>query len=257
MRRQIIGGNWKLNKTVPQSIGLAKGIKENLSEYETEVVVCPVFTALSEVNEVIKDSPIQLGAQDVYWEPEGAFTGEVSPKMLKDVGCDYVIVGHSERRQYFNETNETVNKKLKASLDWGLKVIICVGETLEERKAGNAFDVVGEHLKEGLKDLDVESIEKKLVVAYEPVWAIGTGESATAEQAQEMHKFTREVLANIFDGGTSDKIRIQYGGSVKPHNAKKLLTMSDIDGSLVGGASLKPDSFSEIIKISNRLYAKK
>lgn len=248
MRRVIIAGNWKMNKNIAESIDLANSIKRSLYDIgEVEIVICPPFVSLSDVHDVVLDSNIGLGAQDVYWEKEGAFTGEVSCGMLKSAGCEYVIIGHSERRQFFAETNETVNKKVKAALKDGLKPIVCVGEKLDERKSGKAFDVVKDHVKNSLAGISKEDM-KKVVIAYEPVWAIGTGVNATKEQAQEIHKYIRGLLKEMFDEETARSIRIQYGGSVKPENIKELISQEDVDGALVGGASLKADSFSAIVK---------
>jgi triosephosphate isomerase (TIM) len=206
-----------------------------------------VFTALSDAHELLIDSNITLGAQDLYWEQEGAFTGEVSAGMLKDAGCDYVIIGHSERRQFFHETNETVNKKAKAALLSGLKPIVCVGESLDEREKGITFDVVKDHIKGSLAGLSKAEI-KDTVIAYEPVWAIGTGRTATPDQAQEVHHYIRGLIKEMFGDEVSSGMRIQYGGSVKPDNIEELMAKEDLDGALVGGASLKIDSFSAIVK---------
>ncbi|MFC1807601.1 triose-phosphate isomerase [Candidatus Omnitrophota bacterium] len=248
MRRNIIAGNWKLNKTINEAVDLVNGLKRELSDVsEVDIVVCPVYTALSDVNEILIDSHIKFGAQNVYWEESGAFTGEVSPGMLRDVGCTYVVIGHSERRQFFSETNETVNKKLKASLAAGLIPIVCVGENLEERESEKTFDVVKYHIEGSLADLTPDEM-KSVVIAYEPVWAIGTGKTATPEQAQEVHQYIRKLLNDIFGKERADSTRIQYGGSVKPDNIKELINKEDVDGALVGGASLKIDSFSQIVK---------
>jgi len=250
MRKVIIAGNWKLNKTIKESIELVNLLKRSLSDIdEVEVVVCPPFTSLSDVHELIMDTNIKLGAQDVYWEKEGAFTGEVSASMLKDAGCEYVIIGHSERRQYFGETNETVNKKAKAVLKEGLKPIVCVGEKLEERKSGKAFDVVKDHVQNSLAGIPASDM-LKTVIAYEPVWAIGTGVNATKEQAEEIHKYIRGLLEKMYNKEVASSVRIQYGGSVKPENIKELISEEDVDGALVGGASLKADSFTQIVKNS-------
>ncbi len=254
MRKPIIAGNWKLNKAISEAVELVNGIKERVAGVDIDVIVGPVFTALSEVKKNIEGSNIQLSAQDVYWEEGGAFTGEVAPGMLKDVGCDYTIIGHSERRQYFNETNETVNKKIRASLKAGLKIMMCIGEKLEEREAGNTFDVVKDHLSGGLQDIAAENVKESIVIAYEPVWAIGTGKTATPDQAQEVHRFIRGLLTEIYDEDTSETVRIQYGGSVKPENIKDLISMPDIDGGLIGGASLKADSFSQIVNTADKIY---
>lgn len=237
-------------KTISEAIELANGLKRelfNLSADEIEIVLCPVFTALSEVSEVVTGSNIGVGAQDMYWESEGAYTGEISPVMIKDAGCRYVIIGHSERRQYFSETNESVNKKLKAALKHGLTPVVCVGETLSERERGDTFKVLEDHVKNGLAQISQEDMAK-IVIAYEPVWAIGTGKTATPEQAQEAHHYIRDLLVKLFDKETAEQVRIQYGGSVKPENIVELMRQPDVDGGLVGGASLKVDSFSQIVK---------
>jgi triosephosphate isomerase len=252
MRKVIIAGNWKMNKNLQESIDLANSIKKELgSGKDIEMVLCPPFTSLAAVAGIIKGTNIKLGAQDCYWEKEGAFTGEVSVGMLKSVGCAYCIVGHSERRQFFGETNLTVNKKAKALLREGLQPIVCVGEKLEERKANKAFDVVKDHVVNSLAGLSKEDI-LKTVIAYEPVWAIGTGVNATKEQAEEMHKYIRGLLKEMYDAQTADSVRIQYGGSVKPDNTKELISQPNVDGALVGGASLKGDSFSQIVKNSTK-----
>lgn len=250
MRKTIIAGNWKLFKTIKEAIELSNGLKRELFKLDSQgidVVLCPVFTALSEVSEVVLESNIALGAQDLYWQDEGAFTGEVSGKMLKDAGCAFVIIGHSERRQFFNETNETVNKKIKAALSNGLTPIVCVGEMLNEREAGKTFDVLADHIQNGLKGLTSEEI-LKIVIAYEPVWAIGTGKTASPAQAQEAHKYIRGLLVKLYDEDIASQIRIQYGGSVKPENITELMKQPDIDGALVGGASLTVVSFADIVK---------
>ena len=237
-------------KTIGQAIELANGLKRELFKLDSQdidIVICPVFTALSETAEVVANSNIKLGAQDVYWQEEGAFTGEVSAAMLKDAGCDYVIIGHSERRQYFAETNEAVNKKVKAALKADLTPIICVGETLAEREKNKTFAVLDDHVKNGLLDLSQEDI-KKCVIAYEPVWAIGTGKTATAGQAEEAQKYIRDLLVKMYNKEIAHTVRIQYGGSVKPENITELMGQPDVDGALVGGASLKLDSFTEIVK---------
>ncbi|HPT39634.1 MAG TPA: triose-phosphate isomerase [Candidatus Omnitrophota bacterium] len=249
MRKPIIAGNWKMYKTINEAIDLANGLKRQLFKLDfasVEVVLCPVFTALSEVAEILNETDIGLGAQDVYWQEEGAFTGEVSPVMLKDAGCQYVIIGHSERRQFFGETNETVNLKIKASLKQGLTPIICVGENLQEREANNTFKVIQNHIQGSLAGISAQDI-LKVVIAYEPVWAIGTGKTASPDQAQEVHKYIRGLLKEMFGEEAAQSIRIQYGGSVKPENIAELIGKPDVDGALVGGASLKVDSFSAIV----------
>jgi triosephosphate isomerase len=250
MRKTIIAGNWKMYKTIKEAIELSNGIKRELFKLDSQgidIVLCPPFTALSEVAEVIAESDIALGAQNLYWKDEGAFTGEVSPKMLKETGCAFVIIGHSERRQFFGETNETVNKKIKAALASELTPIVCVGETLKEREAKETFDVLEDHVHNGLDGLNKEDL-LKIVIAYEPVWAIGTGKTATPEQAQEVHRYIRDLLGRLYDKETALQIRIQYGGSVKPENISALMQQPDIDGALVGGASLQVASFAEIVK---------
>ena len=248
MRKIIIAGNWKLNKTIAEAVELASGIKKEADGItNVDIVVCPVFTALSEVSKVVGGSNVGLGAQDLYWEDSGAFTGEISSPFLKDAGCQYVIIGHSERRQYFGETNETVNNKVKAALAAGLIPIVCVGENLEQREADKAFDVVKDHIENSLKGFSADEM-KKIIVAYEPVWAIGTGKTASPEQAQEIHAFIRGLLKEMHNDSVAESMRIQYGGSVKPENAKELMGQKDIDGALVGGAALKVDSFLGIIK---------
>lgn len=222
-----------------------KGRVQNVTN--VEIVVCPPFISLQTVKDVLAGSNIGLGAQNVFWEKNGAFTGEVSAPMLKSVGCAYVIIGHSERRTYFSETDSTVNKRIFASLTEGLKPIVCVGETLEEREAGKTFDVIKRQITGGLANLSTEQMVP-VVIAYEPVWAIGTGKTATPAQAQEVHAFIRQLLKELFGQATADATRLQYGGSVKPENAAELMSQPDIDGALVGGASLKAETFEKIIK---------
>lgn len=250
MRKVIIAGNWKMNKTILEAIELVNGLKRELSEIENiDIVVIPPYTALSEISDMLSGSNIELGAQDVHWEEKGAFTGEVSPIMLKDLGIKYVIIGHSERRTYFGETNETVNKKVKSSIKGGLSPIMCVGECLEERESGKTFDVIKNHVEGGLKGISKEDI-LKIVIAYEPVWAIGTGRTATPEQAEETHKYIRELLRRMYDESIAEDLRIQYGGSVRPDNIKDLISQEDIDGALVGGASLEIEQFVPIVRES-------
>lgn len=235
-------------KTQEEAFQLASSLKQGLSDINSvKVVLCPPFTALASVNEAIQGSHILLGAQNMHWEKEGAYTGEVSPEMLLTIGCQYVIIGHSERRQYFFETNQTVNLKVKSALGSGLIPIICVGEKLEEREANKTEQVIEDHVKGAFKDLTAD-LAKKCVIAYEPIWAIGTGKTATPNQANEVHIFIRELLASMFDQECAEQINVLYGGSVKPENSKELLEMSDIDGALVGGASLNADSFEKIVR---------
>ena len=248
MRRLIIAGNWKLNNSISEALDLVNCLKEKVySVSEVDIVVCPVFTAVNPVAEALKGSNIRVGGQDIFWEDKGAFTGEVSGSFLKDAGADYVIIGHSERRQYFCETDEWVNKKLNAALRVGLKPIVCVGESLEERESDKTFAVIERQLKGGFEGISPKDM-KDCVIAYEPVWAIGTGKTASPEQAQEVHSFIREQIAVMFGKEISQELRIQYGGSVKPSNAEELLSQEDIDGALVGGASLRADDFARIIK---------
>ncbi len=248
MREPIIAGNWKMYKTAPESIVLANAIKRDLFDIDNvEIVLCPPFTSLTDVKDITGDTNISFGAQNMFWAEEGAFTGEISPKMLKALGCKYVIIGHSERRAYFGETNETVNKKVKSALKHGLLPIMCVGEKLEEREAGSAFDVVRDHVENGLLDVGEKEI-LNITFAYEPVWAIGTGKNATPEEAEEIHKFIRGLLSKKYGKEISENLRIQYGGSVKPDNIESLIKQKDIDGALIGGASLNPESFVEIVK---------
>jgi len=250
MRKIIIAGNWKLNKTPLEAIDLVNELKREVGDVtEVDVVVCPPFTALGDVRDALTESNIGVGAQNVYWEDSGAFTGEVSAPMIKALNVEYVIIGHSERRQFFGETDETVNKRIKASLAQGLKPIVCVGEVLEQREAGKAFDVIKTQCEGSLAGLSVEEMGK-LIIAYEPVWAIGTGKTATPDQAQEIHQFIRKQLSQMYDDDLANSVRIQYGGSVKPDNTKDLMSQPDIDGALVGGASLKSEPFSQIVRNS-------
>lgn len=252
MRKPIMAGNWKMHKTVGEAVDFVTRLQEELGDWErTEVVVAPPFVALAPVAERLDGNTIALAAQDCFWEEEGAYTGEVSAPMLRGVGCRYVIIGHSERRAYFSETDETVNKKVKAVLSHDLYPIICVGESLEERERGDTFTIVERQVKEGLKGLD-EAAVQKIVVAYEPLWAIGTGKTATPEQAQEMHAFIRGLFTALFNPEGAQVIRIQYGGSVKPDNVDELMAQPDIDGALVGGASLAVDSFARIVRFEMR-----
>lgn len=233
--------------TVPEARELVGGILPTCSNKSSvEVVLGPPFTALSAVAEMVRGTGIGLAAQNVHYEPKGAYTGEVSAAMLKDAGCTHVIIGHSERRQYFGETDETVNRKLAAVLPAGMTPIVCVGETLIEREAGNAFSVIEAQLAGGLRDIGPKQMEKT-VIAYEPVWAIGTGKTATPEQAQEVHAFIRGFIKKLHGEAIASAVRILYGGSVKPDNVRELMSMADIDGALVGGAALKADSFSALV----------
>ncbi len=246
MRTPIIAGNWKMYKTTGEAIALLNELKPLVRDIKgVEIVVAPVFTVLNSVKEMLVGSPIKLSAQDCYWEKEGAYTGEVSPQMLVDVGCSHVIIGHSERRQYFGEIDDSVNKKLKAAVQAGLKVIFCIGETLVERESGKTWDILAQQINGGLADFH-QDLLVHVIIAYEPVWAIGTGKTASEEQAQEAHAFIRNVIKDLYSSPTSESIRILYGGSVKPENIKGLMAQKDIDGALVGGASLKAESFAAI-----------
>ncbi len=252
MRKAIIAGNWKMNKCSEEAVELASKIKEELAGIsDVEIVIAPVSTCLKEVSKVIKGSNIALGGQNIHWEASGAFTGEISAEMLKDAGCSYVIIGHSERRTYFGETNRTVNKKISAALKAGLKPILCVGETLDEREKSRTFEVVSSQMIDGLMGFDAATV-RDIVIAYEPVWAIGTGKTATAEQANEVHTFIRTSISEIYSEGTAEGLRIQYGGSANPGNAAQLMSQENIDGLLVGGASLKWESFSQMVKDSRK-----
>lgn len=247
-RKPFIAGNWKMNTTPAEAKALAEGVVGQLKGFDAaDVALCPPFVCLETVRGVVQGSPVLLGGQNVHWEASGAFTGEVSPAMLKAVGCQVAIVGHSERRQFFGETDESVRKRLGAALAAGLQAIVCVGETLAEREGGQTKAVVERQVRAALEGLEPAAAER-LTVAYEPVWAIGTGKVATPAQAQEVHAQIRGLLTQRFGGGAAGAIRIQYGGSVKPDNAKELLGQPDIDGALVGGASLKAGDFVAIVK---------
>lgn len=247
-RTKFIAGNWKMNTTLDEARTLAKDIVDAAGKVsDVDIAVCPPYVSLSAVGEALRGSSIRLGAQDVHWEVKGAYTGKISCAMLKSAGVTYVIVGHSEQRTYFNETDETVNKKTKAVLAAGLLPIICVGETLAERKAGKLTEVVERQVKGAFAGI-AKPDALKCTIAYEPVWAIGTGEVATPQQANEAHQFIRKVLVSLYDKAAADAVRIQYGGSMKPDNAKELLALSDVDGGLIGGAALKAQDFFRIIK---------
>lgn len=246
-RVPLIAGNWKMFKTCNEAVDAAKQLVNLVSDVENiDIMIAPPFTALPIVSEVIRDTRIDLGAQNLFWEKEGAFTGEISAPMLISAGCQYVIVGHSERRQYFGETDETVNRKIKAASTTGLIPILCVGETETQRDDQKTFSVLDKQVTKGLEGLTLDE-HHSLVIAYEPVWAIGTGKTATPDQVQEVHAFLRDLLEKQFGNMHANATRILYGGSVKPDNASELMALPDIDGALVGGASLKPDSFAKII----------
>ena len=247
-RRPLIAGNWKMFKTCSEAVETAKLLVTLVSaDVDVDVMIAPPFTALAQVSDVVKGTCISLGAQNLYSEPEGAYTGEISPSMLVSAGCRYVIIGHSERRQYFGETDESVNKKIKSSINHGLIPIMCVGESEKEREFNETFSVLDKQVKNGLEGFSHDDL-KTLVIAYEPVWAIGTGKTATADQAQEVHKFLRTMLETNFGNMLAKSMRILYGGSVKPNNIEELMSMPDVDGALVGGASLDPEKFSKIVQ---------
>lgn len=248
--KKLIAGNWKMNLDIPESINLMNQLCAELNDFDYEkadVLVCPNFTSLYSVHQIINNTPIQLGAQNIYFEKDGAYTGETSALMIKSAGCSHVIIGHSERRKFFHETDEIVNRKLQKAFEYELKPILCVGESLEERESGKQFEIVKTQLENSLKDFDLNQL-LDTAIAYEPVWAIGTGRNATAEQAQEMHKFIREdVLENLI-ASDAKKVRILYGGSLNEKVAEEILSQPDINGGLIGGASLNFDSFTKIIR---------
>ncbi len=254
MRKPIVGGNWKMNRGTPEEskemleklIPLVKGIDK------VDIVIMPPFTALTSVYKIIKSTNIKLGAQNMYYEEKGAFTGEISPSFLKEIGVEYVILGHSERRDIFKESDALINKKLRKALSMDLKPIVCIGEHLEEREAGKTKERIQFQMNETFKDINKDQI-KKTVIAYEPIWAIGTGKTATPEQAEEIHIFIRELLSQKYNEETANYVRIQYGGSIKPDNAEDLFNKENIDGGLVGGSSLQADSLVLIIKAANNI----
>ncbi len=247
-RRPIIAGNWKMNNTKAETTELLTALKPLVADAAAEVVVCVPYTAIDTAASIIKGSNIKLGAENVHWAEKGAFTGEISAKMLVELGVEYVIIGHSERRQYFGETDQTVNMRVKAALAAGLKPIICVGESLEEREAGKTEEVVTRQTKAAFDGIGKENIENT-VIAYEPIWAIGTGKTATAEEANATIKVIRDTIAELYCAKCAEeKVRIQYGGSMNPKNAKELMAQPNIDGGLIGGASLKAVDFSQVVK---------
>ncbi|HPC58476.1 MAG: triose-phosphate isomerase [Kiritimatiellae bacterium] len=248
MRKKIVAGNWKMNMTTAEAASLVTALKADLANFrEAEVVVCPPFTALATVSELVQGTHLDLGAQNMHWEKGGAYTGEISAGMLRELYCHYVILGHSERRQYFGETDEIVNRKAKAALASSLHPIVCVGETLEQREAGQVESVITTQVQGSLAGLSAKELLDS-VIAYEPVWAIGTGKTASSEQAQEVHALIRKVMAGMHDETVAQSVRIQYGGSVKPGNARELFGMPDIDGGLIGGAALDAKSFIDIVR---------
>ncbi len=249
MRKKVIAGNWKMHNDLSESQNLISKLKSGLSgkKYNCDVIICPPYTSLGEASSLLKGTPVKLGAQNMYFQESGAYTGEISAKMLKSVGCEYVILGHSERRTIFKETDGLINEKIKAALEAGLKPIFCIGETLEERESGKEKEVLKTQLSGGLDEISLDEM-KQIIIAYEPVWAIGTGKTATPAQAEEMHEYIRNYIQDDFTPETAENLIIQYGGSVKPDNARELLSQKDIDGALVGGACLKADSFIGIIE---------
>ena len=250
MRRKVIAGNWKMNMLPDAAIRFIDELTPLVKDTENEVVLCVPYTDLFYSLLAAQNTNIKIGAQNMHWEENGAYTGEVSGKMLKSIGVEYVIIGHSERRQYFAETDETVNKKIKSAFKYGLKPIVCVGETLEQREEGKAIEIVTSQIEKALDGLNEEQVENT-IIAYEPIWAIGTGKTATSEDANEMTKSIREKIANIYGQTVANRVIIQYGGSVKSSNAKELFFMSDIDGGLVGGASLDANEFAKIVNYEN------
>jgi len=248
MRKPIIVGNWKMNKTVSEALDLVQDLIDRVGDVDNvDIGVGPPFTALHAVAEACSGTNVAVAAQNIFWEDSGAFTGEIAPGMLVEIGCKYAIIGHSERRTIMGETDEMVNKKIFAALKHNLTPIVCVGETLNQREQNQTFAVIETQVNAGLAGLSPDEA-KKIVLAYEPIWAIGTGKTATPDQAQEVHAFIREKLVELFNSEVADTIRIQYGGSVKPDNIVDLMAQQDLDGALVGGASLKADSFANIIK---------
>ena len=251
-RRPIIAGNWKMFKTGGEAENTAKNLVHLVSDVtDVDIMIAPPFTALSAVMQIVNGTDVSLGAQNLFWEKEGAFTGEISSSMLASAGCGYVIIGHSERRHYFGETNEVVNKKIKSAVERNLIPILCVGETETEREAKETFSVLDKQIQKSLNNFFIKDLER-VVIAYEPIWAIGTGKTATSEQAQETHKFLRDLLEKLYEKTFSSTVRILYGGSVKPGNIAELMAMPDVDGALVGGASLDAETFSNIIHYKQR-----
>ncbi|MBW1850446.1 MAG: triose-phosphate isomerase [Deltaproteobacteria bacterium] len=253
-RRSLIAGNWKMNLSIKDAIALIEGVAAGISDLDgVDVLVAPPFTSLAAVSQAIGNSKIFLAAQNMYSEMSGAYTGEVSGRMLQEAGCTHIILGHSERRTLFNETSQAIDLKVKAAAVLGLIPIICIGETLEEREAGKTFDVIRQQLDESLHNFKADQLMlPSTILAYEPVWAIGTGKTATSEQAQEVHAFIRKWIEESFNSGTANQVRILYGGSAKPENIKELMAQQDIDGALVGGASLKADSFVPMIRFKEQ-----
>ena len=254
MRKTILAGNWKMHKLIDESVELASCVNKKVSSMPIDVIVFPTFTSLSAVSSALKGKKVKVGAQNMYFEEEGAFTGEVSPNMIKDAGASYVILGHSERRNIFKEDNELIGKKVVSAIQHNLNVVLCVGEKLEEREKGLTEKVIEEEIKTNLSAVSKEDLDK-IIIAYEPIWAIGTGVSAKPEQAEEVHKFIRTLLDSIYGNGVGENMTVLYGGSVKPANVESLAKMPDIDGGLVGGASLKCDDFAKIGEVLSEVKA--
>ena len=246
MRKPIIAGNWKMHKTIAEALEFVNEVKDRVNNDKVEAVICAPFTLLKDLKQATKGTNIKIGAQNMHFEEKGAFTGEISPLMLKELDMDYVVIGHSERRQYFNETDETVNKKVKSAFEHGLNPIVCVGETLEQRESGKAEEIITMQAQKALDGLKEEQV-KNTIIAYEPIWAIGTGKTATSDDANNAIKAIRNKICQIYGQNVGKSIIIQYGGSVKSTNCKELFTTSDIDGGLVGGASLEPEEFAKIV----------
>ena len=257
MRKPMIAGNWKMNNTIVEGENLVNTIKSGVHSINgVDMLVCPPFTALSAIAACVDRTNIELGAQNMYSATDGAFTGEISPLMIKDIGCRFVILGHSERRAIFHETDKMINEKAKVALQYNLLPIICVGETLEQREKGNAKDIVKTQIDGALKDLSTDEVQT-IIIAYEPVWAIGTGRTATPGQAEEMHMYIRQLIAQKYDRSTADNLRILYGGSVKPENITDLMKQENIDGGLIGGASLKAEAFIQMVEKTKEVYSSK
>lgn len=246
MRKPIIAGNWKMHKTIAEGLAFVEAIKPAVAGTDVEVVICAPFTLLKDLKAATADTNIKIGAQNMHFEESGAFTGEVAPAMLKELAVDFVVIGHSERRAYYNETDETVNKKVLKALEVGIRPILCVGESLEQREAGETKAIVKAQVEKAFSDIDAADV-KDVVVAYEPIWAIGTGKTASSADANDVIAYIRSLLKDLYSEEISEDVQIQYGGSVKPANVVEIMNESDIDGALVGGASLQPDSFTELV----------
>lgn len=251
LRKAVIAGNWKMNNTPSQTTALINEMKPLVKDADCDVIICAPYVDLTAALEAAVGSNIMIGAENCHWDESGAFTGEVSAVMLKEMGVPYVIIGHSERRQYFGETDETVNKRVRAALDAGLKVILCVGEVLEQREQGVTFEVVGMQTKIALQGVTADEL-KNVIIAYEPVWAIGTGKTATADQADEVNGYIRSVVEELYGKDAADAFVVQYGGSMNAKNAEELLAKENVDGGLIGGASLKAQDFSVIVKAASK-----